>query len=197
MRRARTDQRVVAVAPGLAATAALPPFDRDPIVLVLGLCGALRDRRVGDVVVYRGIATDTGAVALDAALAESLAARLYQSGAPAFPVVACTTDHVVTTCAERRVLAERYHADAVDMEGAHLATALAARGARFAMVRVVSDDASRDLPALQGAIRADGRIDGARIALAFARSPLSAFAFVRDVRTALARLTAVTSALAG
>ncbi len=106
-------------------------------------------------------------------------------------------DHVVTTRAERRTLAERYDADVVDMEGAHLAAALAAQGVRFAMVRVVSDDASRDLPALQGAIRADGRVDGARIALAFARSPWGAFRFARDVRTALARLTAVARALAG
>ncbi len=205
VRRSRTERRIVeiapgrsaAVAPGPAVTAALPPFDGDPTVLVLGLCGALRDRRAGDVVVYRAIATDAGVLALDAALAESLAARLVRSGAPAFAVVACTTDHVVTTRAERRALAERYDADVVDMEGAHLAAALGARRARFAMVRVVSDDASRDLPALQGAVRADGRLDGARIALAFARSPFGALAFVREVRGALARLTAVTRALAG
>lgn len=197
VRRAHTVRHVVAIPPGSVAAAALPPFGRGENVLVLGLCGALREHQVGDVVVYRGIAAEgtSTAPAPDAALAEALVTRLGALGVPAFPVVACTADHVVTTRAERRALAQRCAADVVDMESLHLAQALAARGARFAMVRVVSDDASRDLPALRGAIRADGRIDGARIALAFARSPIGALAFVRDVRTALARLTAVTRAL--
>lgn len=197
VRRARTALGVVAIPPGSAASAALPPFDRGETVLVLGLCGALRERRVGDVAIYHGIAAEEGrAPAPDATLAETLFTRLGALGIPAFPVVACTADHVVTTRSERRALAEGYAADVVDMEGTFLAAALAARGVRLAMVRVVSDDASRDLPALRGAIRADGRTDGARIALAFARAPVGALAFVRDVRTALARLTTVTRALA-
>jgi purine-nucleoside phosphorylase len=218
VRRAHTIHRVVAIPAGPAA-AALPPLEADDIVLVLGLCGALRERRTGDVVIYRGIAPDPDiaperdlaadrgimgadpcpssiAYAFDAALAESLGACLTASGIAVHSAIACTTKHVVTTRSERRALAERLDADVVDMEGADLAAALALRGVRFAMVRVVSDDASRDLPALAGAIRSDGRVDGARIALAFARSPWSALAFVRDVRTALARLTTVTRALA-
>jgi adenosylhomocysteine nucleosidase len=202
VRRARTPHRVVAVAAGRAAAGALQPFQPGEVAVVLGLCGALRERRVGDVVVYHAIAADETTLeavtpAVDAAFSETLAERLRALAVPTFSVTACTTDHVVTTRAERRTLAERYDADVVDMEGAHLAAALAARGVRFAMVRVVSDDASRDLPALEGAIRADGRVDGARIALAFARSPWGAFAFVHDVRTALAGLTAVARVLAG
>jgi hypothetical protein len=63
------------------------------------------------------------------------------------------------------------------------------------MVRVVSDDASRDLPALERAIRADGSIDVLRIAAAFVRSPRAAYAFIRDVRHALGRLTKITRTL--
>jgi hypothetical protein len=59
------------------------------------------------------------------------------------------------------------------------------------MVRVVSDDPARDLPALDHAI-VDGHVDGVRIALAFLRSPLAALAFVADVRLALATLSRVT-----
>ena len=197
VRRARGAHRVVPIAPGRGAGAALPAFERGETVVVLGLCGALRERRVGDVVVYRGVAADEGSVALDAALADALGERLNGFGIRAFGVVACTTDHVVTARAERRALAERYGADTVDMEGACLAAALAARGVRFAMVRVVSDDGSRDLPALQGAIRPDGRVDGLRIGLAFARAPAGALAFVCDVRTALTGLTTVARALDG
>jgi nucleoside phosphorylase len=103
---------------------------------------------------------------------------------------------VVTTRAERAALASRYDAGVVDMEGTHLAAALAARGVRFAMIRIVSDDESRDLPALERAIRADGSIDVVRIATAFVRSPRAAYAFVRNVRHALGRLTEITRALA-
>jgi hypothetical protein len=94
----------------------------------------------------------------------------------------------VAAIAERRALAARYDADVVDMEAAHLAWALTVRNVPYAMVRVVSDDAEHELPALRGAIGPDGRIRPARIALAFARRPLAAFAFVRDVRRALATL---------
>ncbi len=200
VRRSRTEQRIVEIAPGYSAAAALPPFDRDETVLVLGLCGALRDRQVGDIVIYRSVATDrydgtVPARRTDGALAETLAERLGGLGLSAFPVVACTTDRVVTTRAERRTISDRYAADVVDMESAHLAAALTARSTRFAMIRVVSDDASRDLPAIRDAIRVDGRIDIARIIIAFARSPLAALAFVRNVRTALNRLTTVSRAV--
>ncbi len=81
------------------------------------------------------------------------------------------------------------------MEGTHLAAELAARGVRFAMVRVVSDDASRDLPPIEDAIDAQGRVRPLALALAFVRAPRAAFAFVRDVRRALNVLTATARAV--
>ena len=62
------------------------------------------------------------------------------------------------------------------------------------MVRVVSDDAARDLPDIGDAIDAQGRVRPGRVALAFARAPRDAFAFVRGVRRALAALTETTHA---
>ena len=185
VRRANGNVRVVEIAAGAAAARTLPADLDDPVV-VMGLCGALRDHAVGDVVIYRSVRDGTGVTALDVDVAAALGARFPQ----AIAVDACSTDHVVTTIAERVDLATHQDADVVDMEGTHLAAALAARGLRFAMLRVVSDDASRDLPALAGAIRAGGTLDVPRIALAFVRRPHGALAFVRDVRTALAALTA-------
>ncbi len=197
VRRARTGRRVAEIAPGQATAGTLPGFAPSELVVVLGLCGALHDHHVGEIVIYRSVADERGPFALDGALASACAAALAAQTTAARIVAACTADHVVTTLGERRALRERYAADVVDMEGSHLAAALAARGVRCAMVRAVSDDASRDLPALEGAIRADGRLDGARIALAFARAPRGAARFVRDVSSALASLTRAARVLAG
>ncbi|MEO7039417.1 MAG: hypothetical protein ABI186_05230 [Candidatus Elarobacter sp.] len=176
--------RLLALPAGRVAAASLPDQIDEPI-LVMGLCGALRGRSVGDVVVYRRVAAEGRQVKLDLGLAAALAAAL-----PAAHLVdACSTDRVVTTVRERAALAARYDADVVDMEGMHLAVALAAKHRRFAMVRVVSDDATRDLPALEHAIGAGGRLDVARTALAFVRRPRAAAAFVRGARAALAALS--------
>jgi hypothetical protein len=188
VRRARPDARVIEVPAAASATTELPAFDAGETVVVLGLCGALRGASVGDVVVYRRIVGDAVSFGPDSGLRDALASSLA-----ADIVDACTTDHVVTARAERSMLASRYGAGVVDMEGTHLAAAFAARAVRFAMVRVVSDDASRDLPALERAIRDDGSIDAMRIAAAFVRSPRASYFFVRNVQHALSRLTEVTS----
>jgi Phosphorylase superfamily len=190
VRRARPSARAIEVPAGARAASELPAFEDDETVVVLGLCGALHGGSVGDVVVYRRVVDDGASFVLDAGLRDALAAALGGG-----IVDACTTDHVVTTRAERAALATRYDAGVVDMEGTHLAARLAARGVRCAMVRIVSDDDSRDLPALERTIRSDGSVDVLRIGAAFVRSPRAAYAFIRDVRHALGRLTEITRTL--
>jgi nucleoside phosphorylase len=183
--------RVVEMPAGSAAASGLPEFADDETVIVLGLCGALRRLKAGDVVIYARAVDGSRLFEHDSLLIDALRAVLPNAAI----VTACTTDRVVTRVTARTVLAERFDADVVDMESTYLAAALAARGVRFAMVRVISDDASRDLPAIGDAVDADGRIQPLRIALAFARAPVAAFAFVRDVRRALAVLTATARAI--
>jgi hypothetical protein len=182
----RTVPDALVVSPG-AASGRLPAFDAPDGVVVVGLCGALRELRAGDVVVYRRIAGAGGTIELAAARAAALATALR--GAQL--VDACTSDRVVTRRGARAELARRYDADVVDMEGTHIAAALTARGIPFAMVRVVSDGAHCNLPPIDDAIDASGRLRPLRIALAFARAPRAAFAFVRDVRAALTVLADV------
>jgi len=160
-------------------------------VVVLGLCGALWRLKAGDVAIYGRVTDDERTFVLDAELVDALTAALPR----AMVVNACTAKRVVTTVAERAALAQRFNADVVDMEGTHLAAELTARGVRYAMVRVVSDDASRDLPPIEDAFDAQGRVQPMRIALAFVRAPGAAFAFVRDVRRALNVLTATARAV--
>jgi nucleoside phosphorylase len=182
--RAQQRVRTVTVPAGASAATALPAFAPEVQVIVLGLCGALRERTVGDVVIYREVAGTDATIRPDAVLADALAAALPEAHA----VRACEADHVVTRRAERVRYADRFAADVVDMECAALAAALAKQQLQFAMVRVVSDDARRDLPALDGVIRADGKLDAVRLLTAFARDPRNAFAFARDARRALAIL---------
>jgi adenosylhomocysteine nucleosidase len=191
VRRARPAARVAELPAGAAAARALPEFEPGETAFVLGLCGALWRLQAGAVVIYGRVVDAANAFELDPHLVDELTGALPHASV----ANACTTKRVVTTVTARTVLAQRFNADVVDMEGTHLAAALAARGVRFAMVRVVSDDASRDLPPLDGAIDAQGRIQPMPVALAFARAPLAALAFVRDVRSSLAVLTETARAI--
>jgi hypothetical protein len=180
VRRAHPNAPIVEFSPG-ARSAELPVLPHDAYPVVLGLCGALGALRVGDAVLYRNVRDESGTYPCDETLAHTLRLPL---------VDACTTDHVVTTRRERDALAQRYHADVVDMEGTHVAATLLSRRQPCTMLRVVSDDPTRDLPALERAI-VDGRVDSLRIALAFVRAPSAAYAFIRDVRRALTELSRV------
>ena len=57
-----------------------------------------------------------------------------------------TTDHILTTPAEKADLREVSNADAVDMETFAVAEAAAAEGLPCGSIRVISDDASQTLP---------------------------------------------------
>ncbi|MBV9407617.1 MAG: hypothetical protein JO164_02270 [Candidatus Eremiobacteraeota bacterium] len=188
----------IEVLPGAASAASLTGAlrqaqgDRAPIVVVVGLCGALRGLRAGTVVIYAHVVDEMHEAAFDPALVRALAAAL-----PGATIVrACTTDHVVTTVAERTALAARFDADVVDMEGTHLAAALAERGVRAAMVRVVSDDATRDLPPIDDAIDANGNLRPLQLTWAMLRAPAAAVAFIRDVQSALRTLRETAATLA-
>ncbi len=191
IRRARTGARIVEVLAAGACANALPAFDAGETVVVMGLCGSLGRLKTADVAIYGRIADAHHDVSLDPALIEELTGELPDAAV----VNAYAAERVITSVRARTVLAQRFSADVVDMEAAHLAAALSARGVRFAMVRVVSDDASRDLPPLDAAIDPGGRIHAARVALAFARAPLAALAFVRGVRAALRVLTETARAI--
>jgi adenosylhomocysteine nucleosidase len=57
-----------------------------------------------------------------------------------------TVDQIVRTAAEKAELRRMHHADAVDMETSAVAALCAERRVRFLAIRVISDDASTDLP---------------------------------------------------
>jgi hypothetical protein len=190
VRNAAPAATVVAIRAGASAAtlpAELPPGE----IIVLGLCGALRGVRTGDAVIYRDVVDERGSCAFDAELVAQLAVRL-----PAATVVhACTVDHVVTRATERAALAAAYGVEAVDMEGTHVARALAERGRASLVVRVASDDPSFDLPPIEDAFDASGAIRPLHLARAFAANPAAAARFIRDVRRSLRALGEVAANL--
>ncbi len=192
VRRSARGATVIAMAAGAGSSTLPAEVDGAGFVVVAGLCGSLTAARVGDVVVYTRIVSAEGTEELD----QEHVVRALALISPSRPVVACMTDHVVTKASERAALAAHFTADVVDMEALYVARALRARGIAFAMVRVVSDDPSADLPPIESALDPSGAIRPLALATAFARAPVAAFRFVRDVQASLRVLGSVGAALA-
>jgi hypothetical protein len=191
IRRAAPAANVVAVRAGTNA-AHLPENLPDGLIVVMGLCGALRNVRTGDCTIFRDVSDEAGRYTFDDELVRTFAAKL-----PAAKLVhGCTANHVVTRATERAALAAAYGADVVDMEGTHLARALAAQGRASVIVRVASDDPSFDLPPIEDAFSPTGTLRPLHLARAFTTHPIAALRFIRNVRHALQILGAVAATLA-
>ena len=190
IRRAAPAASVVAIRAG-ARSADLAADLPAGLIVVMGLCGALRNLNTGETAIFRDVADEAGRYTFDDELVQQMHAAL-----PAAKLVhGCTMDHVVTRATERAALAAAYGADAVDMEGTHLARALGARGRASLIVRVASDDPRFDLPPIEDAFDAEGAIRPLHLARAFAQKPLAAGRFIRDVRGALRALGAAAALL--
>jgi hypothetical protein len=190
IRRAAPNATIVAIRAG-ASAASLPENIPEGPIIVMGLCGALRGVRTGDAVVYRDVADEAGRYAFDGELVDRLRTTL-----PSATIVrAVTADHVVTRATERAALAAAFNADVVDMEGTHVARALAARGRASLVVRVASDDPSFDLPPIEDAFAPSGAIRPLHLARAFASNPAAAARFIRDVGIALKTLGRIAATL--
>ena len=137
--------------------------------LVLGLCGGLNDRtRIGTVVLY-----DQSA----------LAPRLKIQS-----VRGITIDRVLCLATEKRQLARESKADVVDMESQWIVDYVQSLGKRVDVVRVVSDDATGDLPDLSAAFDTHGDLRPGALAIAFIRNPIAALRLIRGALIALRQL---------
>jgi len=151
-------------------------------VLVMGLCGSLNKRyAVGEVVLYSDYiyqvnAATTSIKSSDRNLTALLYSRLQQK---AVLVKGLTSDRLIWSAAEKRRLAEQYNADVVDMEGFAIFDLLTQAGAAVSMVRVVSDDAQYNIPALDSAISPDGYIQPLSLASKMLRQPIAATRLIR------------------
>lgn len=127
--------------PARKATQALLDAHAPKWVLSVGFSGALiSELRVGDVVVGNSLMNESGdELRLDLKMADDPKRGLRVGRL-------LTVDRIVRTIDEKRALAERHQALAVDMESYVVAELCREAKVRFMAVRVISDDLSADLP---------------------------------------------------
>jgi adenosylhomocysteine nucleosidase len=137
------------IAAARAADVVLETLKPDLLISV-GFAGALDPRLpVGEVIIPRVvISAETG--------------KEYE--AIAGDAVLVSTDRVAGAD-KKRLLRERYSAQAVDMEAAAIAERAARSGIPFLAVKAISDEAAIDLPDMTPFIALDGRFDSLRFSV--------------------------------
>ncbi len=161
-------------------------------VLVMGLCGSLRDRlKVGDIVLYSECVYETKVQQCDPFTAE-LYAHLQDKVSL---VKGMSCDRVVCSKEEKRHLGEISGADVVDMEGFAALEFFHQAGVEVAMLRVVSDDSGHDIPDLTSAINSDGSLQALPLAMSMIRQPIAATRLIRGSLRGLKVLQEVTAFL--
>lgn len=166
---------------------------QDQGILLIGLGGSLSPQhRVGDGLLLEQVWDAGGdcsqSYPCDRILIQSLAQRL---GVPVGTGVTC--DRVITTVTEKRELGDRYQAAVVDMESAVLLEIMPQ--AKIAILRIISDDCSHNLPDIGGAIGPEGNLRPGVLALSFLKKPRAAAIFIRGSLQGLKTLEQIVSKL--
>lgn len=170
-----------------------PPLNSGSI-LVMGLCGSLQPcYSVGTAVLYDSVKTKIGNEIeqwpCDPELTQFLKAQL-----PTLPLVhGWTSDRFVSSKAAKQKLSQTYGVDVVDMEGKAILATLTT--AKTATLRVVSDDASHDLPNLDHAISTAGNLLPFPLLTSLLTQPIGAVRLIRGSLKGLQMLQQITATL--
>ena len=182
-------------------------------LIIVGLAGGLGPRlRVGDAVLYnlcydaratdftrreRPGQGDGAATASDETLSGFLYLALTRSGLSFIQAPGITVGRIITEAKDKLALGARYGAAAVDMETYETLDVCARLGLPAAALRVISDEAGRDIPDFNRIYNADGRMNGWRTFAAMAARPSAALRLLMTVRPALQSLKAALQAAMG
>jgi nucleoside phosphorylase len=159
-----------------------PPMRR---ALVVGLCGFLvPEFGVGDVAIYGSLRAERGSLEIDPELVLELAAALPS----AHSVRGVESAVIVTSPRAKTDLAQRFGAQAVDMESFTLVERLKLGGVSAAVVRIGSDASGDELPDLSAALDAQGNLHPLSTARALLRRPAAGLRLARNGLRALAVL---------
>jgi nucleoside phosphorylase len=179
--------------------------NRYDALIIAGLAGGLDPRlRVGDAVIYnlcydaRGVdfscrenpdseeaRKDTTAAMGDELLSGFLSGALTRAGLTFIEAPGITVSRIVTDAKEKLALGAHYGASAVDMETYQALSACERLGLPAAALRVISDEAGRDIPDFNQIYNANGRINGWRMASAMMARPSAALRLLKTIRPAL------------
>jgi nucleoside phosphorylase len=172
------------------------------LVLVMGLCGSLNPGLgVGQAVLYQTCVYGTAETELlqtvgrklecDRPLTDWLQAELPQVAR----VDALTSDRLIHRATEKQYLAQASGTDVVDMEGFAVLESLQQAGIQVAMLRVVSDACTHDLPNLNTALSAEGKLQPLPMALSMMRQPQAAARLIQGSLKGLQQLQQISANL--
>ena len=191
----RSEMGAEEFAPWLAGHLAEYPYDA---LLVLGLAGGLRPRlKPGDTVIYDRCLKpanfkenpfrreEIASIACDSRLVLNLVQTFKQQGIQGIVGPGITVDEVIADPLEKQRLGDRSDALAVDMESFALLRVARQAGIPAGAVRVISDDATMELPDFSRAMTPAGRIRPWAMARITGERPLVMARFLRTVRPAL------------
>ncbi|MEM8672913.1 MAG: phosphorylase [Cyanobacteria bacterium P01_G01_bin.67] len=145
-------------------------------VLLMGLCGSLSKKySPGDSVVIASCLNQLNhQVDLNLELTTKIKNVLSVDG-----VISLTSDHIIAQATEKRKLSQQYAASIVEMEGYDYATQLQKQGISVAMVRVVSDDLTGDIPDLGQVVDPQGNLQTIPMAFALLKQPRAAMRLIK------------------
>jgi len=163
-------------------------------VLLLGLAGSLTPSlSLGDRLIYSACGQEPGPQWLTP---EQTWVAALQNQIPHLKMVrGWSSAQVVTRVEEKRALAEKYQAQAIDMENGAILSFLEALGVTCTILRVVSDDLSGDLPDLQYLYDPQGRLRASSLAIAAAKNPLAGAKLITGAWQGLKSLEELASVL--
>ncbi len=161
-------------------------------VLIMGLCGSLSQQHsVGDAVLYQDCCNlNREYLNLEPELTTMIHNKLSLN-----LVTGLTSDRPIYLAAQKRKLAQQYAVEALDMEGYGYIKELQRQGISVAMLRVVSDDLTGNIPNLSSAIDEDGNLKFLPLAIAFLRQPIAAIRLIKGSLTGLQKLQQITTKL--
>ena len=161
-------------------------------VLIMGLCGSLAESyNIGDGLLIRSCLDLAGnQINLDLELTAKL-----QNILSVEVVTGLTSDRIITQAKEKLMLSQQYPVSVVEMEGYGYVAQLQQQGISVAMLRVVSDGLTGDLPDLSNAIDHQGDLKVIPTAIAFLKQPIAAMRLIRGSLTGLKTLEQMTAKL--
>ena len=154
-------------------------------IVIMGLCGGLsKHYSIGDTVLYqscRNIKNERVNLKseLTTAISQELSINLVNG---------LTCDRLVWQATEKLKLSQTYPVRVVDMEGYDYIKKFQQKNITVAMLRIVSDDLTGDIPNLCTAINADGNLETIPMAIAFFKQPLAALRLIRGSLIGLQKL---------
>lgn len=169
------------------------PENRQPRILLMGLCGSLSPRyRLGDTVLYLDCTytndSERASQECDRKSTMSINYTLNSS----YLVRGLTSDRIIWSALEKSYLGKIHQAEVVDMEGFAALKVLNKVGIAVTMIRVISDECHQDIPNFNIAFSADGSFDSFGLAFAMLQKPRAAAKLIGGASRGLKTLEGVT-----